>query len=449
MAQTLLLNLRYGVMFCLITSGASVLGWAIGPSMLEWGAWPAAGMMLWLLIRYPVFGAAAGWIGAGLGLWGAGLMLGQSPAKAGLEVGVTLCGVFVAWQVLTIWRAPRFELRSPLALLWLGVALSMGGMASAAISSMIEVTQHQRPIIGHFACVWTGYLLGYALTVPILLIMPPISNLAILPSGGRRMRRTDAIPLIILLLSFALALALGGGGAFVLPLLVLAWCGLSYAAFPTICASTILGYLVLICLDYGQAEALPLVRFVWLRLILAVWLLVPLMISILRRRGGLQLPSLIRRPRPEQSEIAIRAAFRNEASRLMEAGSYPLSVLRLRVIGGEEGLDYAKKINRSLRKRDILTEVSPREFVILLGNCGQDQVRPVIDRLDGALKCDVAGVETFTGVASDLEGRCTLEQLIEGAELALLRAQRVAPDRIAFWNPPNEPAGLSRRPALS
>lgn len=367
--------------------------------------WPANAIMLGLLLRVPGASRWSGWLAGAAGFMAADLLTGSSLLKAAMLNGANLASIAVAYQVLSRLSTELIRLRQPLAMFYIVLAATLGGMASGLFGGLIDRMLFDGSLLTGFSFWWITEVVNYVAILPIFLSAPSIKEFCqtLEKSNRAAFRKMDVLPALAVVLSCLAALMIGGPGAIAFPVLPLLWCGLVYPVFPTAILTLLCSQFALLFIFSGHYAEYVLgidrAALFSIRLGASVIAVAPIMLSIITRNRSELLAELrYLTAHDSLTGVGSRAAFRQQAEQLLSEVDQPHAVMMVdldhfklvndthgHAVGDEVLRETARRISACLRPVDRMGRMGGEEFAVFLKNCPPQAAREIAERILAAL----------------------------------------------------------------
>ncbi|KXV34467.1 diguanylate cyclase [Gluconobacter thailandicus] len=196
--------------------------------------WPANALLLWLMITYPRFARASGWLGACTGYFLAGWVMNDTLIINVWLGAANLAGVGVGYILFKALKRDNEGLIGPKSVLYLLLICSGAAGASALVGTGLS-----KPLPGSTA--WSRFILWFSSELNRHLVLLPVCFAGWEWFSKQRLSHWRSIfniwkvniaPAGSLAASVGLAAITGGPGAIAFPVPALLWCALSYTVLP-------------------------------------------------------------------------------------------------------------------------------------------------------------------------------------------------------------------------
>lgn len=435
--------------------------------------WPAAPVLLGLLLRFPRWMHSLSWAGALLGWSAAEFLAGTAPWPALVSALGNVLSVGLAYLTFSRTTPSSRSLHTPASVLHMLLACLVAAVAHGFWSAHLMPDPSKgiasRQMLYWFAC----DLVNYVAFLPLALTLPahswrPAHWLRTL--RARRKEPRHVLPALLLALSAAVAAGLHAPGAVALAIPALLWCAISYTLFSTALLSALVGmgfFLPSLLERLGNnLTGAPLAQLLSEQVMLAVLMLAPLTVaSVMAAHQELAQRMRILADFDQLTRLPMRSAFFQWGTKLIQhrhVQRLPVSLLyfdidQLQHINNTYGHDvgdqvlkaFARHLQHSLRRQDCLGRLGGEEFGAILCNQTEQDTHQILERIclrfaaqsivltqGESLRCTVSA----GGICCERAPQ-TLAALLSQAEMALRQAQRAGRGqwRLQHYLPTAEP----------
>lgn len=442
-----------GLALCLLL--ACLTGILARPTGFLSSFWPANGVLLGMLLRWPELAQRTSWLIAGAVLVLADLVTGSSLLAAVWLSAANLVGVACGWWFLQRLDTPLLQLRRQKSVLYLLIGCSIAAAGAALVGAGAGVHLFGAHWLQSAMMWFSTELMNFMLIVPVILSIPECSPRRWFSRLKARASFTLLLPLLCLLGTEYAALALGGPGALAFSVPALLWCALSYSLFTTAVLSLVVCTWKVATLSMGIIDFTPsdLELMVSLRLGLTLLSIGPLAVAGTQLARAEQLQRLNRAASHDSlTDVLARGAFMDQGQRMLERLQHeasPVAVLML-------DLDYFKRVNdshghaagdallracaktmsRVSRPQDLLGRIGGEEFAMLLPGVPAAAAEQIATRICAAVRSQrvalrdgpVLRATVSVGIAWNGGAPQTLDELLRRADMALYEAKAAGRD---------------------
>ncbi|QKV54547.1 GGDEF domain-containing protein [Comamonas antarctica] len=446
----------YFIGFALCLLLACLTGILARPTGFLSSFWPANGVLLGMLLRWPELAQRTSWLIASAVFVLADLVTGSSLLAAVWLTAANLTGVACGWWFLQRLDTAQLQLRQQTSVLY----LLAGCVIAAAGASLVGAGAGVHLFASHWlqsALMWfSTELMNFMLIVPVILSLPECSPRRWLSRVESRVSWKLLLPLLFVLATEYAALALGGPGAMAFSVPALLWCALSYSLFTTALLGLVVCTWKVATLSMGIIDFTPADVELMVSLCFGLTLLSmgPLAVAGAQLQRAEQLQRLNRAASHDSlTDVLARGAFMDQGQRLLERLQHegsPVAVLML-------DLDHFKRVNdshghaagdallracaktmlRVSRPQDLLGRIGGEEFAMLLPGVPAAAAEQIATRICAAVRSQrvalrdgpVLRATVSVGIAWNGGGTAqTLEELLRRADIALYDAKAAGRD---------------------
>lgn len=452
---------RHVAIVALVVFLASLFGILTRPSGFLAAFWPANGVLLGVMVRYPALASRRGWVAAFVAYLAADLVTGGALLVTLWLTAANIAGVGMGYLLFRRLSPEDRRLQRPLSIILLFLVCAASAVASAAVGGGAARLLFARNILTGFGFWFTSELVNYMVVLPIIMTLPAARDLHLFRQGERAARFDYWVPAATLLGSIALSIMVGGPGAFAYPVPALLWCALRYDLFTTALLTLLFSVVQMIALAEGVLPQTGdvLMTNMSIRLAVALIALVPLAVASINVTKNELLERLRHAVNYDFLTNAMtRGAFMERGEALLQDRSHVrggvLAVLMLDVdhfksvndryghsVGDKVLKHFSAVVAGLLRKDDLLARLGGEEFAVLLSKVTREdaalmaeRIREAVEKMEivtdrgDRLDITVSGGLTFHADPAD---RC-LDRLLSHADRALYRAKEEGRNRIVI-----------------
>lgn len=367
--------------------------------------WPAAPVLMGLMLRFPRLSHGWAWLGALAGLIGVQYLQGQPLAPAFWTAMGTQLACVLGYLTLAHLNPQSRSLRSTASVLHLLlaclVASVVDGVFYAQIAPALKLGLPPHNLLTWFATSLVSYvaLLPLLLTVPSRSLQPPRWQM---PFTSQRLELRLLMPGLALVLCASAAWVVHGKPMPIYTLPALLWCAFAYPLFATALLTCGMGMLFFLGSIHAWHKTAPASLLVsqWQadHLALAALMMAPLMVaSIMASHRALEHRLRVVADFDTLTRLPVRNAFFHWGSQLLQhryMQRLPVSVLLLDVdqlqhindtYGHAAGDKVLAALGRhllsNLRRQDCVGRLGGEEFGVILSNQTEEDALQVIDRI--------------------------------------------------------------------
>lgn len=374
--------------------------------------WPANGILLGLLIRYPYFRNIATFIGASFGYITADLITGTSfilTLSLTFINFIAIYGSYYCYQYFYIQQ--KYGLNENLTKSTFPLLISTIFASSiCALAAVMILPYVPNTFMGHehqllsFLNWWSGELLNFVMIVPILITSPSLSKLKqtwlnIRMSLPKLVQLKRVLPFIAVIASCVLTHFYFAPGALFYPLATMMWAAAVYSLFSMSLITTVVCltlYHSLSSIYLHSTETYFIYPMLSIRIgliILGITTLYMCVINIHRRKIFKKLKYLANYD--DLTKILNRRQFIQLADQIItREKNYPLGVMMIDIdhfkklndtyghASGDLALhEFSCKIKSSLRTEDLFCRIGGEEFSLLLQQTNKEQCLLIAERI--------------------------------------------------------------------
>lgn len=237
-----------------VVMGACLAGILLRPPGLLSSFWSANAVLLGLLVYFPQFASALGWIAAVAGYVLADLLTGSSLSKTLLLTAGNLAGVLTGVLLLKVLRFSDAQLARPHSFGVLLLVMLAASAASGLVGVVANPLLFNGGAIDGFQFWMVTEFANYIAVLPIVMVAPGLARGLQAPgvaADAQPMTLSHFLPLLTCVVSFIVAPSVGGVSALAVPVPGLVWCALSYSVSITALMSFVFAIWALVMPLYG------------------------------------------------------------------------------------------------------------------------------------------------------------------------------------------------------
>lgn len=422
--------------------------------------WPANGVLVGMMVRYPKLRCWSGWLGAACGFIAADCAFASAFHLAAFFAATNIIGSWTATMLLLRLDTRDLRLRRAHSILRILACLLPAALAAASVGALLVVVEFGGSP-SQTALTWSASeLVNYLIVLPAMLTTPRWRDRRGLGGGTAAPQYHKIWPVAALVVSCAAAVIFDGPGSIMFPMPALLLCALTYGTSTTAIVSMLLGTGCLTAIgmgavDIGQDMAVP-AMVVSIRIAVAFLVLVPLSVSCaMAAREDLLRQLRVTADHDGLTGLLNRRAFEQRMSERLAKSAIDgtsFAVLWLDIdhfksindrfghLAGDRVLQAFATIARaSCAADDLVGRVGGEEFALLVATTGAEAAAGVADRLRRAFAAHATAWNGTTIQATVSIGACHLSrspgdlpQLLSRLDEALYRAKHQGRDRIVW-----------------
>ncbi|ANF81774.1 hypothetical protein A3K93_05955 [Acinetobacter sp. NCu2D-2] len=405
------------IIIFIVIFAAACIGILTRPLSYSAFFWPANGILLGILIRYPRFRNFATFIGATLGYIVADIFSGNTFV---LTLSLTLINFIAVYGAYYFYRyfyqrqihIPNQNIARASFPLMFSTIIASSFCALAAVSILPYVPHtfmgHEQKLL-NFLNWWSGELLNFVMLVPILISFPGFKKIysKVLQSWKQVWKIQDFyifLPCIAVIISCVLTHYYFGPGALFYPLATMMWAAAVYSLFnisliTTFVCLTLYHSLSGIYLQSVDTNFVyPMISIRVRLIILGITTLYIAVMNLHRRRIFNEIEHLA--GHDSLTETLNRRRFIELAEQLLlRTKNYPLSIMMLDIdhfkkLNDQYGHTYgdlalqkfAQTVQSNLRMDDLFCRIGGEEFSILLTQTNREEVAKIAERIRNSVE---------------------------------------------------------------
>ncbi|WP_439815001.1 diguanylate cyclase [Zavarzinia sp. CC-PAN008] len=453
-----------------VVLAAALAGILARPLGLLSDLWPANAVLMGLMLRAPRLAGVSCWSAAFCGFVAADLLTGSALAMTLWLTLANLAGVAVTVGLFQLRPAADRRLARPSSVLVMFAILVLSAAAAGTIGGVAGPVFFAQDLVPSIFNWFTAELVASSIILPVLLTFPrlPVSRpggLARALHGALRGVTPGALaPAVSVVLATACATLLGGPGAIAFQVPALLWCAVSYRLPVTVVLTMAASLVLTMAGSLGTMNVFPVPdtsAMISFRLGIALLVLGPLMVgSIQAARAELLLELRHAADHDALTGVLGRSAFLRQGQETVAAlarEQRPFAVLMFDLDGFKAVNDgqghaagdallrlFARTVQRTLRRGDLIGRLGGDEFVALLPDVDGDEAQARAEQMRRAVADappqgdgrDRAPVTASIGLVHSDEGHAfrddaRLRELLLLADKALYRAKHAGRNRVA------------------